>query len=376
MRKFKDLVVYAVICLTVCCVAVNLFLKPYRGMEKLASAIDTLEEEGIGKKSREELIEGGMQGIAQAAGDPYTMYHGIEEMEQLSSLFVRQEHPALGVELKEDKDGLLVVWVFQGSPAEQAGIQKQDIIYAVDGKQIKKAEDLNGFTTGQTIHISYRRGGMEQNTICLLEEMGIPAVEYQQIQKGIGYIRIRDFSVENVETDFRGLVVGKEVNDGLIVDLRGNPGGRLDAALYLCDLFLESGKPVLYLRDAKGHLEECTSQNDSKFDMPLIVLIDGQSASASEVFAGAMQDYGRATIGGEKSYGKGLVQMVTEYEDGSGLRYSFAEYLLPKKEKVQNVGIIPDVCVASNMADGLSGWAVSKEEDLQLQKALALLKGR
>ena len=372
MKKWKNVALFTGTCLAICCLTVHLCLRPYRGMEKLASAVDTLEEEGYGQKSREELIEGGMQGVAQAAGDPYTMYHNVKDMEQLSGLFSAQEHPAIGAELIEGEEGLLVVWVFQGSPAEQAGLQKQDLIYAIDGKRVSKAADLDGFATGQTIRISYLRKGVAQDTICLLQQMKIPSVEYEQLQEGIGYVRLRDFSMENVETDFRALLVGKETNDGLIIDLRGNPGGRLDAVLYLCDLFLERGKPLLYLKDAEGNLEECVTQSDSRFDMPVAILMDGQSASASEIFAGAMQDHGRATIVGEKSYGKGLVQMVEEYKDGSGLRYSFAEYLLPKKERVQNVGITPDIPVSSNLSDNLSGWAVSKDEDIQLQRAMDL----
>ncbi len=294
----------------------------------------------------------GVDGMLEQLDDPYSAYFNAEEYsqfyEEIAGSFI-----GIGVELIIDQDGnLMVIAPISGSPAEDAGIEPGDIILTIDGVstsgvglwdsvlQIRGEEG-----TQVTLEVRHQDGKTEQITITR-EEISIPTVSGQMLANDIAYIGISHFS-ENTGTELHSSLEQalNQGAQGIILDLRNNPGGLIDAAVSVASQFLPEGSTVLTARDGYGN--ETTWKAEAgglatDFGLPLVVLVNGFSASSSEVVAGALQDYERATLIGTKTYGKGSVNLLHSLSDGSALYVTHGRWYTPNGRLIEGVGLTPD----------------------------------
>jgi carboxyl-terminal processing protease len=261
----------------------------------------------------------------------------------------------LGIEITIRDDILTVVSPIESTPAFRAGIQPGDQIVKVNGESTKElslieaVKKLRG-PEGSSVTIAIMRQGFSEPKDFTLSRavIQIKSVRWTKLQDDVGYIKLRSFqktSAEELEEALQDL--GEQKIHSLVLDLRNNPGGLLEQAIAVSDLFLEGGKLIVY---TKGRLANQSMKGYSKNDglhvsYPLAIIINGGSASASEIVAGALQDLGRATVVGTQSFGKGSVQTIIPLSDGSGLRLTTAKYYTPKGSEIHGKGITPDIVV-------------------------------
>ena len=279
---------------------------------------------------------------------------------------------ALVEPVNEDKrTGVRVVHPFEGSPAEKAGRRKGDEIIAVDGEDVTnmlldEAVSLIRGPAGSDVVLTVKRGDEEPFEVTITRaKVEIPVLESKMLDDNIFYVKLNEFSDPSADKLEAALKQG--LDDGaeaIIFDLRGNPGGRLDMAIRIASMFIEDG--VIVKETGKRNIEhKATGDLIVPEDIPVVVLVDGGSASASEIVAGALQDYGRALLIGEQTFGKGSVQTLFDMPDGSMLRITSAHWYTPKGRQINGQGLRPDLVVSPSL---------DAEEDLQLQAAIEYLQ--
>ncbi len=318
-------------------------------------------------------------GLVAGIGDPYTYYLPEDslkqQMETNSGHFV-----GIGVSIYAENDGYIVVKdVTKDSPADLAGIQAEDKIVAVDGENIKgmKASEVSDKVKGKagtevTLEI-YRPSTADTKTIKVTrEDIQVHSVQYEMMEDDIGYISISNFR-ENTYAQFQDALqaLQKQHMAGLILDLRENTGGLVRAAHQIGDELLPEGTMV-YTMDKEGHRED-TICDANYTDIPLVVLVNEHSASASEILAGAIQDTQRGELIGTTTFGKGLVQRLFTLPDGSGLNVTIQKYYTPKGRSIHGVGIEPDIYVALPK-ETKGNLHIEAKEDTQLQTAIETLQ--
>jgi len=318
---------------------------------------------------------GAIKGSVQELEDPYTYFiepePAVREQERLQGKF-----GGIGAFLTLNEDGMVVLSPMVDRPAEKAGVEKGDVLIAVDGVSIPTPADLDQVTdmirgqVGTMVMLTVQRGGDIIDIEVERAEIELPSVSWQPLEDapGTGYIRIERFSGLTDKEFSQAL---KELRDGnaaeaLVIDLRGNPGGLVDAAVAVAGHFLDGGL-VLIEKHADGSQKAYRAAEglDVAPEVPVIVLVDGNTASAAEILAGALQDRGRATLVGEKTYGKGSIQRIYRLSDGSALHVTFAKWFTPNDRAIDGQGLEPDVLVES-----------SPDVDAYLEKARALLSGQ
>ncbi|RDY29544.1 S41 family peptidase, partial [Lachnotalea glycerini] len=266
------------------------------------------------------------------------------------------------------------------SPGLEAGILPGDILYKVDGTEVTGMEISNVVAMikgeeGTTVNLTLVREGVSENIELTVErkQIEIPTISYEVLDNNIGYIYISEFDTIT-ESQFTSALddLNKQGIDGLVVDLRDNPGGNLDVVNSILDQILPEGM-IVYTEDKYGEREEYKSDEENQFNKPLAVLINGNSASASEIFAGAIKDYGIGTLVGTKTFGKGIVQRLIELGDGTAMKLTISKYYTPKGYNIHKIGIEPDVEI--ELDESLKTQAViTHDEDNQLQKALEIIR--
>lgn len=319
--------------------------------------------------------------LLDACNDPYSCYYTPEEYEALqeSSSGI---YCGIGCLVSQSAQTMLisVVKPFAGSPAEASGIKAGDIIYKVDGEDVT-GQDINlvvsklkGVEGTDVVITVYREGESDYLDFNVTRAyIEVETVEYEKLTENghkLGLITVTEF--EEVTTEqFQAAMDELKAwgMEGLIVDLRDNPGGLLDTVTAMLDPLLPKGLTV-YMQDKYGNREEYESDAEA-YDIPMAVLINGNSASASEIFAGAVQDYKVATLVGTQSYGKGIVQSVIPLADGSAVKMTIADYYTPLGRNIHGVGIAPDVVV--ELPEGMSAADVEREDDTQLAAAIDIL---
>ncbi|MDO5302223.1 MAG: S41 family peptidase [Tissierellia bacterium] len=326
----------------------------------------------------EEFFEGQLKGTVAALNDPYSVYFNADEMEDFVTSATGQ-FVGIGVQVAPGEDGLIeIIAPIKGSPAEEAGLRAGDRIIAVDGKdyqgsELEEAVKVIRGEEGTTVLLKLLSQGKVKEVEVTREQITVDSVFPEDIDPEVGYIAISQFE-EHTGKDFREalsqvVAAGKK---GLILDLRGNPGGMLDSGVEVSDALLGKANIV----SAKDHDGQEVFRYDSDEDrapLNLVVLINGASASASEIVAGAIQDNGAGILVGETSFGKGVVQTLLPLPGGAGLKLTTSEYFTPSGVNIQDKGIEPDVVVA--LPEETQGIGVEHlEEDLQLQRALEILK--
>ena len=347
--------------------------------------------------------------------DPYAAYYTKEEIDET----INQQkgvYQGIGATVSESEEGPKVEFVYPDSPAEKGGLQAGDVILRVDGISVKDlsltyiVENLVKGVEGSSLEMIVKRNGEELTLRITRGKVVIPAVEYgdpaemlkdDSLPKGkIGYLSLRGFYMEAVDefiSQYEEKVDGKD--EALIIDLRGNPGGDVEAATKLLDYFLpdhlskpekkateESGAIqsktdrefkagdtlLLYTEDKNGNGKDWYCEDGHEVDMPIVILVNQNSASASELFSGAMQDYGRAIVVGTQSFGKGIVQTVRSFPDGSAVEFTTHYYFTPAGRNIHKVGITPDIKVEIPEADSNS-YVQDRAKDSQLKKAAETL---
>lgn len=352
--------------------------------EKLAYVKAMLEKKYLRDIDDEKLVEGAINGMLESLDDPYTTYFNEEDAEQFL-IETEGEYEGVGIYVSYDtaKKLVIVLTPIEGSPAAEAGLLPGDYIEFVNDIEVtsntlEEVSDMLKGEAGSTVKIGIIRYDKDKN-ITRLEKtltrrkINIDPVVEKVYEDNIGYIKLTSFdetTYKEFSTAYKDLVRSKKV-DGLIIDLRNNPGGLLDVATNIADILVPKGKIVYTVN--KAGLKETIYSNPSKIDIPLVVLINEGSASASEVLAGAVKDYGVGKIVGVKSYGKGVVQTLSGLKDGTFIKITTNEYFSPNGNKIDGEGVAPDV-VVELPEDVDSYYNLEFEKDTQLQTAIEELK--
>jgi carboxyl-terminal processing protease len=323
--------------------------------------------------SMQEVTYAAIQGMMAALGDEYSAF-----FEPQAAAILQEdstgEFQGIGAFVDLDEEGkVVIVGVFENGPAEEAGILANDRIVEVDdtpivGLTLYEAIHLIRGPAGSQVRLLIEREGVEPFEVTVTRErLEIPVTEAEMRDDGIGYIRLYDFSAatasERVESDLEELLSHNP--RGIVLDLRGNPGGLLDQALNVADLFIDDGTIAIERWNGGEQVFEA-HPGDVGEDIPLAVLVNGSSASASEIVAGALQDHGRAVLIGETTFGKGVVQRVFTLSDGSELWVTAARWFTPNDRAIHGEGLTPDIVVP---------WPENVEEgaDPQLERAVEYL---
>ncbi len=312
------------------------------------------------------LLDGACKGLVSGLGDPYSSYMTEEEYD---SWFdgIKGEYSGIGVTFTKDVDGnYIVVSVTKGSPAERAGIQAGDIIINVNGEVYDDIETIANHIKGEegtNVSVTFSRNGSEATKEMVRELIVEHSVEQRMLDDSTSYINITSF-IDNTDDDFKKALEDSQKSGAnkLVLDLRNNGGGLVDPCISVADEFLDEG-PVFYIEDKAGN-REAFNAKDGKTDMKTVVLVNENSASASEILAAALQDNGY-TVVGVNTFGKGVIQSTVILDDGSALKLTVMQYFSPEGKAINKKGVTPDVTV--QMKEGSEG-------DPQLDKAIELLK--
>ena len=337
--------------------------------------------------STEKLADAAAHSIVDAVGDPYAAYYSEEEYESFRSS-ISGNYKGIGVLVTMDKEkGLFVERVYEDTPAERAGLLAGDYISEVDGQnvigmELTPAADLISGEDGSTVHLVVLRGEETLNIDAVRGDVYIRRVYTEQLENGIGYLRIESFT-GNAATEFDAALDGllESGITSLIIDVRGNPGGTLDTVVSIADRIL----PECVITTLEGKLvtppEVHRSDAEHCIDLPLIVLTNGESASASEIFASAVQENGAGRILGTNTLGKGIVQTSWEVLPGQGyIKLTTDVYLTPNGNMIHGIGVAPDIEIAQDPelenTDIFFIMRDMRERDLQLNAAIELLNAQ
>lgn len=334
----------------------------------------------LGDIDEEKLKEGAIKGYVEGLGDKYTEYIPKEEMEDYMA-DTTGNFVGIGIYMVQDTEAnkIMVLSPIKGGPAEKAGLQPGDYIIAVDGvqytgEQMTEASNKIKGEEGTIVKLEVQRGNETLDYEITRENVKVNPVEGEVLDNNIGYITFSSFddgTAEEFKAKYEELA--NQGIQSLIIDLRNNGGGIVDEALEIANYILDKDSVILYEVDKNNNETEEKTTDDPIINMPIIVLTNENTASSSEILAGALKDHGKAKIVGTKTYGKGVIQQLLTLPDGSGLKITSEEYLTPNKTKINGVGIEPDEVV--ELPDSVENVLnVDRNEDTQLQKAMELLK--
>lgn len=319
---------------------------------KMQESIQDKSLYSIDEKKRDRYLA---QAVIKSLPDPYAAYYTKTDYEKLERRY-SESYSGIGISVEEKKDKLLISHVIKDGPAEQGGLRKGDQIISVDGKKVHSVDDASdriGGEAGTDVVLKLKRGGQDVTVTLTRQEVEEDSVDSKFLKgengKKLGYIRIRHFrdgtSEELKEAEER-LMDGRV--SGVVIDVRGNPGGIKNEGVKCADLLLPSGK-ILIEKNNQG--KKKVSRADGQCaDFEYVVLVNGNTASAAEIFAGAVQVNRGGKLIGERTYGKGVIQSVEKLEDGSAFKFTTEEYFLPDGTPINKKGIQPDIRVASGKA--------------------------
>lgn len=339
---------------------------------------DTIERYYLESVDEEEMVNGVYAGMVASLGDPYSAYYSSEEREVIQQQ-TEGIYYGIGAYIGRDQstDLPLITGVIENTPAQESGLQYGDIICEVDGTSVSGMENsevvlLIKGEEGTYVNITIYRAGEEDYLHFDVERRKIesPTVEHEMYENGIGYIRIKEFDDVTLDQFTEALAVCKGSDmQGLILDLRDNPGGNLTTVTEIARMLLPKGL-IVYTQDRDAERVEYTCDGKKEIQVPVVVLVNGNSASASEILAGAIKDYGKGTLLGTTTYGKGIVQRIIGLTDGSAVKVTVSHYYTPKGNDIHDVGIEPDEELKFDVDAYLE-----KGTDNQLERAKAILMG-
>ncbi|WP_442594165.1 S41 family peptidase [Neobacillus sp. D3-1R] len=329
--------------------AVDVVSVERREFDKLFSAYDTLKDNYYKDLDDDKLVNGAINGMLEALDDPYSDYMNVEEAEGFHNS-ISSSFEGIGAEIQEKDGHITIVSPIKGSPAEKAGLKPNDIILTVDNKSLQgmsttEAVLLIRGKKGSKVELTIQRPGTDDPITVPIVRDTIPlqTVYGELLEDNIAKVSITSFS-ENTSKELVETLnnLQKQGMKGLVLDLRQNPGGLLDQAIQISSLFVPEGKVLFKVEDRNGNVKEYKSNNDNGTDLPLVVIIDKGSASASEILAAAVKESANVPLVGEKSFGKGTVQTAQDLQDGSNMKYTTAKWLTPKGNWIHQKGIEPD----------------------------------
>jgi carboxyl-terminal processing protease len=395
----------------------------YEELKTFAEVLSQIQKHYVDEVKVKNLVQGAMRGMLSTL-DPHSAYMTPEMYKEIQ-VETKGEFGGVGIQIGVKENRLTVIAPIEGTPAYKAGIKAGDFIIKVNDESTKELTLLDAVQRmrgqkGTKVTLTIQREGTLDPLVFTLvrDTIKIESVRFKAIENTVGYIRLTQFQESSAKDLSKAVKQFHEQKlQALVLDLRNNPGGLLTSAVEVSEQFIGGGKLIVYIKGRDGRKDEYFSKTkDSLADYPMIVLVNEGSASASEIVAGALQDWGRAVVLGATTFGKGSVQTILPLSDGSGLRLTTAKYYTPKGRSIQSTGITPDIAVKAQPQvvakagekDGKEGETktpkpqgskdtppagkpgadaapksngapadfgeVPVEEDVQLQKAVELLK--
>lgn len=313
----------------------------------LGDLYERIRNEAVDPPSDEELLEGAKEGMLDTLDDPYAMYYDTSAFSAFNEL-LDGTFSGVGVMVEETPQGVEIVNVLSDTPAEQAGLEAGERIVSVDGEDVREAplqavvDKVQG-EEGSSVVLGLEGGSAGPREVSVTRaQIDRPVVEVERLDDGVVHVQLLQFTEhvgEQVQTAVREALA--EDATGVVLDLRGNPGGLLREAVRVASVFIEEGT-IVSVQERGQERQAFTASGDAFDDVPLVVLVDGASASASEIVAGAVQDLGRGLVVGTSTFGKGTVQTVRPLTDGSGAKFTTAEYFTSSGASIEGKGIAPD----------------------------------
>ena len=346
--------------------------------DKEEEIYNTIDEYYLNGIDNDKMKDGIYKGMVDSLGDPYTVYYNSEEYKQFTSSS-SGTYSGIGVAVSQNvtTGAITIVKTFKKGSGEKEGMKPGDVIYKVEGKKIEglelsKVVSMIKGEEGTFVKVTVLRDGKEIEFNLERKKLEVDTVNYRMEDrsgKKIGYISVSEFD-EVTASQFKSAIseLNKEGMEGLVIDLRDNPGGLLDVTCEMLDRMIKKGL-LVYTVDKYGkRVDEDATDSDS-FDKPVAILVNGNSASASEVFSGAMKDYKAATLVGTKTFGKGIVQSIVPFGDGTAMKVTVSKYYTPNGVNIHGTGIEPDVVVELSK-DATKNGKYDRKYDNQLNKAL------
>ena len=345
---------------------------------KLSYLKKLIDETYLHDVKEKDLNEGIYKGYVEGLGDQYSAYYDKKETKELTES-LDGSFSGIGAVMTQDASSgvITITRVYDDSPAKKAGIKAGDVLYRVEektvtGKDLDKVVSWIKGKKGTKVNLTLLRGTNSDKikVTATRDVINVETVKYKVLENQIGYISISEFDSVTGDQFAKALKQLQKKNiKGLVVDLRNNPGGSLTTVCDILDSILPKGL-IVYTKDKNGKKEEYTSDEKHQLNLPMSVLVNGQSASASEIFAGAVQDYGKAEIVGTQTYGKGVVQNLFDLKDGTCVKLTTSEYFTPKGRNIDGKGITPDVKIEYKYN------AKDPKADNQLDKAVFVVKDK
>lgn len=333
----------------------------------------------LGEVTDDEFRDGVYKGLLSALNDPYSEYYTAEE---LASMMEQSEGIYYGIGAYVSLDSATglpkISGVIKNSPAEEAELRANDLIYEVDGTStygmsLTEAVAMIKGPEGTDVQLTLIREGESDYLELTLTRQRVesPTVEFSMEEDDMAYIQVTEFDDVTVDQFAEALAMARGSGaKGIILDLRGNPGGNLSTVVEMCQMILPEGM-IVYTEDKNGRREEYESDGSRELELPLVVLVDMNSASAAEIMAGAIKDYGIGTLVGTTTFGKGIVQQIMPFRDGSAVKLTISAYYTPSGKNIHGTGIEPDVVCEF---DGEAYYASEDHPDNQLEKAKEVLR--
>ena len=354
----------------------------YENVNKFIQVRNILKDDYYQKVDENSLIEGAVSGLADSLKDPYTVYFNKAQMQ---SFMEKSEgsYVGIGVSVNTNNNGILtVIEPFDGSPAKSAGILQGDMILKVDENDVTSIRDENMIismikgkeNTKVSIYVYRPSEGKYFTFNIIRKRIKISNIKSEMLPNNIGYIKLNMFDSEIVQyfTNDLNILLAKGIR-GLIIDLRDNPGGSYEQVVVIADRLLPEGL-IVYTEDRNKNKQEKKSDK-TELGMPMTVLINGNSASASEILAGAIKDHKKGTLVGTKTFGKGLVQELKVLGDGSGIKVTISRYFTPSGVCIQGIGIKPDIEIETSMEyQNKPVSQIPRDKDVQLKTAIRALR--
>ena len=348
------------------------------GIETALASIRTiLENEYIGELDDEQMLEMAIKGYVAGVGDEYTAYYTPEEMsDQYDTAMGNYVGIGIYMVVNYEEGTITVVEPMEGSPAAEAGLQEGDIITKVEGEEVTPenvadmSDKIKG-TEGTNVKLEIKSGDETREVEIERKRIEVSHIDSRMLENNIAYIQISDFdggAAKEFKENYTSLK--DQGATSLIIDLRGNGGGVVDEAIDILEMICDKGSTLLIETDKKSNEKITESEEDPIIDIPIVVLVNGSSASASEIMAGALKDNNKATIIGTQTFGKGVIQTLMRLSDGSGLKVTTEEYCTPNRDKINEVGIEPDITV--ELPNDIE--ELTDENDTQLQRAIEELQ--
>lgn len=378
-------IVLLIFCVLTTATVGGVLVSNFSHLSRFVQVWQLINSQYLEKVDRNQLVDGATQGIVNSLGDPYSTYMNAEENQQLMEV-IEGKFGGVGIVLSlKDPTKLVILRAIKNTPAAKAGIQTGDIVEKIDNVNTSsidqdKAVALMRGDPGTKVTLVLYRDSLKKNVTVTLtrENIIVPTVEGEALpgHSDLAYLDISQFS-SDTGSELADELKTMNIHNykGIILDLRYNHGGELNAAVQVASYFISPG-PVVYIVDKQGHVETKNSVQGSYLGMPLVVLVNEESASAAEIVAGAIKDKGTGTLVGVKTFGKGIVQTIFPLDSGTSVKLTTAKYLTPNKLSINKIGIQPDVKVELPKGRDATISPTDTNFDPQLQKAEQVLEAK